>query len=322
MAKAKKSTVFSLKRKIDLINASEETPPKSRKQLAADFGISPSTVTKVLNEKEKHKGLFYGGLTDVHKARIRTSKFSAVEDELMKWFLHARVRNVPVTGPILKTKAEEIAHKNGTYDWVCTEGWIHRFKKRHNITFKVICGEKLSVDKVSAEKWVQDVLTPTLAKFQPKDVFNADETGVFWRALPHRTLSLKNKPCQGRKRSKERITVMVCANMDGSEKYPLLAIGKYKNPRCFKGVKNMPLKYSSNKSAWMTSDEFREWLRAFDCSMAAQQRKVLLVLDNCPAHPKNATMDLKATQVLFLPPNATCKLQPCDQGIIRSMKVH
>ncbi|KAK7493174.1 hypothetical protein BaRGS_00015511 [Batillaria attramentaria] len=322
MAKAKTSTVFSLKRKIDMINASEETPPKSRKQLAADFGISPSTVTKVLNEKEKHKDLFYGGLTDVHKARIRTSKFSAVEDDLMKWFLHARARNVPVTGPVLKTKAEEFAHKHGTYDWACTEGWIHRFKKRHDITFKLICGEKLSVDEVSADKWVQDVLTPTLAKFQPKDVFNADETGVFWRALPHRTLSLKNDTCQGRKRSKERVTVMVCANMDGSEKYPLLTIGKYKNPRCFKGVKNLPLNYSSNKNAWMTSEEFRQWLRAFDCSMAAQQRKVLLVLDNCPAHPKDAAMDLKATQVLFLPPAATCKLQPCDQGIIRSMKVH
>ncbi|KAL8587215.1 hypothetical protein ACOMHN_013300 [Nucella lapillus] len=72
----------------------------------------------------------------------------------------------------------------------------------------------------------------------------------------------------------------------------------------------------------MTSEVFREWLRDFNYSMATQKRKVLLVLDNCATHPKDAVTGLKATEVIFLPPNATCKLQPCDQGIIRSMKVH
>ncbi|KAL8620316.1 hypothetical protein ACOMHN_059916 [Nucella lapillus] len=105
MAKGKMGTsVFSLKRKIDLIDASEETPPTSRKRLAADFGISPSTVTKVLKEKEKHKRLFYGGVTDVHKARMRTAKFCTVEEQLLKWFLNVRASSVP----ILKTKAEEL----------------------------------------------------------------------------------------------------------------------------------------------------------------------------------------------------------------------
>ena len=55
--------------------------------------------------------------------------------------------------------------------------------------------------------------------------------------------------------------------------------------------------------------------------MAAENRKVLLVIDNCPAHSKT-DRHLKATELFYLPPNATCKLQLCDQGVIQNLKVH
>jgi hypothetical protein len=38
----------------------------------------------------------------------------------------------------------------------------------------------------------------------------------------------------GRKRRKGTITVLMCANMDESEKMPLLIIGKQEKLRCFK----------------------------------------------------------------------------------------
>lgn len=53
------------------------------------------------------------------------------------------------------------------------------------------------------------------------------------------------------KKSKERITVLVGANMTGTEKLPLLVIGKSANPRCFKN-KNIPMKYEHNQKSWMT----------------------------------------------------------------------
>ncbi|KAL8561579.1 hypothetical protein ACOMHN_024815 [Nucella lapillus] len=55
--------------------------------------------------------------------------------------------------------------------------------------------------------------------------------------------------------------------------------------------------------------------------MQMQRRKVLLVMDNCSAH-KIPEQPLRAVQVLFLPANSTAKLQPCDAGIIRNLKVH
>ena len=64
-----------------------------------------------------------------------------------------------------------------------------------------------------------------LEKYEGKDIYNADETGLFWRCLPNKTLAFTGDKVQGRKSPKNRITLLVGANMDGSHKLPLLIIG-------------------------------------------------------------------------------------------------
>ena len=54
------------------------------------------------------------------------------------------------------------------------------------------------------------------------------------------------------KNSKERIALLIGANTDGTEKLPLIMIGKSENPRCFKKVKTKPIEYKANKKTWMT----------------------------------------------------------------------
>jgi len=76
---------------------------------------------------------------------------------------------------------------------------------------------------------------------------------------------------------------MVGANMTGTEKLKLLVIGKSLNPRAFKNVKkeSLPVIYEANKKAWMVSDVFRRWLKRLDDKFTAENRKVLMFLDNC-----------------------------------------
>jgi hypothetical protein len=76
--------------------------------------------------------------------------------------------------------------------------------------------------------------------------------------MPEHTYLFKNESAKGFK-SKERVTVFCCANIKG-EKRDLLVIGKSKNPRCFKGVRSLPVDYYSNADAWMTSVIFNDWL--------------------------------------------------------------
>ncbi|CAF4641859.1 unnamed protein product, partial [Rotaria magnacalcarata] len=62
--------------------------------------------------------------------------------------------------------------------------------------------------------------------FNENDVFNADETGLFYRATPDRSLVLSNEECKGGKKSKERLTVLLYSNLTGTEKLKPVVIGK------------------------------------------------------------------------------------------------
>src|SRR2546430_6107598 len=68
---------------------------------------------------------------------------------------------------------------------------------------------------------------------------------------------------------------------------------------------------------------FQEWLQEFDRQVGLKHRgqRVLLLLDNCSSH-KLAGLTLQYTDVHFLPPNTTSKIQPMDAGIIMSFKKH
>ncbi|GFO24925.1 tigger transposable element-derived protein [Plakobranchus ocellatus] len=120
------------------------------------------------------------------------------------------------------------------------------------------------------------------------------------------------------------MTVLMAANMSGTEKLPLLVIGKSLKPQCMKNIKSLPLEvpveYTAHKKAWMIGVLFENWLRKLDRKFLLQGRSVAMVVDNCPAHPQ--LVDLKAIKLIFLPPNTKSHLQPCDQGIINSFKHH
>jgi hypothetical protein len=140
---------------------------------------------------------------------------------------------------------------------------------------------------------------------------------------PDRTLATQR--LSGRKKNKERLSIALCTNADGSHKLNPLVIGKYAKPRCFKNIKiqNLPIMYRNNAKAWMLAVLFQEWLKEFDYQMARKYKnqRVLLLLDNCTSH-KIGGVSLKNTDVYFLPKNTTSKIQPMDAGIILSFKKH
>jgi hypothetical protein len=43
--------------------------------------------------------------------------------------------------------------------------------------------------------------------YEPRDVYSADETGLFFNLLPDRTFAYKGETCHGGKHSKDRLTV-------------------------------------------------------------------------------------------------------------------
>ena len=98
---------------------------------------------------------------------------------------------------------------------------------------------------------MRENLHQVLKNYAPDDIFNCDETGLFWKMRPNYTIS--NGPVAETKQSKDLITVLFTCNATGSEKMRPLLIHKYENPRALKNInKNtLPINYYWNSKSWM-----------------------------------------------------------------------
>lgn len=204
-----------------------------------------------------------------------------MEKVLVKWLHQARSSAINVDGTTIKETADLVALHLGFDDFEASNGWLDCFKKRNRIVQSRSCGESASVDVSTVNKWMES-LPEMIAAYKPCDVLNANESNIFYHMQPEQTLAFKGDSCHGAKCSKERVTALFCANEDGSEKLPVLILGKFAKPRCFKNLKMLPCSYNFNKKAWMTSSLFSNFLQQLDNKMGAEARKILLFADSAP----------------------------------------
>lgn len=80
-----------------------------------------------------------------------------LDQALLKWFKIQRNQGIPISGPILQLQAEKFVNECGENDFKCSDGWISRFKKRHNIIFGKVSGEALTVNHSEINDWIENV---------------------------------------------------------------------------------------------------------------------------------------------------------------------
>ena len=290
----------------------------AKKDVAAQYKVPPNRLSTWIKNKDKIVKAFEGG--DSHSQRKqRAGNHDAVDKALYKWFTKVREEGVPISGGILKEKASKYARELGIENFKASNSWLDRWKGRHDIVFKTVSGEAKSCTADMTASWEETILPTILTNYQLRDIFNADEFGLFYKALPEKSLHLKSEKCIGGKHNKIRLTGLAAANAEG-EKLPMFVIGKSVKPRCFTGVINLPCRHRAQKKSWMDSSLFEEWIREQDRKFERQGRKIALIVDNCLAHPQIS--NLKAIHLVFLPPNSTSKTQPMDQGVIRATKAY
>ena len=94
----------------------------------------------------------------------------------------------------------------------------------------------------------------------------------------------------------------------------IVKIGK--STKFFKNATFRPINHTSSKRTWMTALLFNLWRKEWKNGLKLKSRKILFILDNCPAH---RTSDVYSNiEIIFLPPNSTGILQPMDLCIIKA----
>ncbi|XP_064103313.1 tigger transposable element-derived protein 1-like [Macrobrachium nipponense] len=276
-----------------------------------------------------------------------------MENALSVWITDCREKKVSLDTNMLRTKAktlyDSLVPEGGSNEddddgddddeddlaprekrgFIASKGWFEKFKRRFGLRSVPLYGEAALADQEAALRYVEDEF-PKLIKeggYIPEQVFNMDETGLFWKRMQSRMFLYKDevkKP--GFKAHKDRVTLLMCGNAAGFMLKPGL-IYKSLNPCALKNKNKalLPVYWMSNKKAWITKALTLDWF--VNCFIPQVKLylaenglpfKVLLLMDCAGGH----AMDLhyKGVQVEFLPPNTTSLIQPMDQGVIRAFK--
>ncbi len=107
------------------------------------FRVAHSVWLKYMEELRQ----VHGNVTPAHK-RIRTAKQSDIEAALLMWFEDARAQKFQFLVQFSKKK-----QRLGIDDFQFSDGWLHGFKSRYNIQFRMITGESGDVTTEQIDQW-------------------------------------------------------------------------------------------------------------------------------------------------------------------------
>ena len=141
--------------------------------------------------------------------------------------------------------------------------------------------------------------------YELADIWNLDETGCFFKALPEKGLAEKKSQARGGKKSKTRLTIAFFVNAAGEKAIEPLMVWRSKKPSCFKNIKSLSrphgIYYYSNPKARMNTEIMTSILGKINRQMEVAKRKIILFMDNAPCHPESLSERYSNIKVVFLP---------------------
>lgn len=162
------------------------------------YGIGASTIRDI--KKNKERIINYANSSDatsgVSKSKpMKSSTYEELDTVMIEWFNQQKTNRIPVSGTICGKQAKFFFDALGMEgDFNASSGRLTRFKQRHGIPKPAGKGSKLKGNETAASKFCENfqefVETENL---HPEQIYGADQTGLFWKCLPSRTLALETE---------------------------------------------------------------------------------------------------------------------------------
>lgn len=143
------------------------------------------------------------------------------------WMTRCQDNNIPINWKTIVLAGKDFARELGYSEDAFTgsNGWQYRFKNRFDLARYKIHGESGSADISSASVAKKiAAIQETLKAYEPRDIYNMDETAVFYCNPP--TTTIASGRIEGVKQDKTRMTVALTVNADSSDFREPVFIGK------------------------------------------------------------------------------------------------
>lgn len=329
---------YSIKDKLEAIERVKNGERQA--SVSRDFGVPGGTLRGWLKDEQKLRWFLdqLGGDVGTQRKKMRLANEEEIDRAVYSWFITLRQQGVPLSGPIIQAQAETFAKQ--IYGEDCTfkasHGWFWRWQKRHGISSQRIYGEPeirpTDIEPVVACPEEQPKAPAHDGGYGDEQIYNANITGLYWKLLPDQTpdIVIAKQP-RGYLKVKERVTILLTANLTGNHKLKPVVVGKLKDPQSlhYQSQDKLPATYRCCKEARMTPDLLTQWffeefvpgVKRYLRRCCLQQKAVLLV-NQCPGSPPEKDLQTPdgSIRVLFLSKNTRSKIPSMDQGVIASFK--
>lgn len=118
--------------------------------VAKKYDLLKWKISTILKDENKLHTLTNLSGDENKQKRLHEATYKDVDDALFKWFLDARGENIPISGPMLIKKADDIAFLLGHQDLKPGGRWLQRFKECHGIIYRAVVGEAVAVNEDAA----------------------------------------------------------------------------------------------------------------------------------------------------------------------------
>lgn len=193
-----KRTQFSIAEKAALRAHHEKHPDLTQPALAQWFEaqtgkpIRPNSVSEICSKRYTSLDSDPTGGLLAKRLKQRPCDYPVLERILSDW-VYRQERYLIITGELIKEKARSfwprIPEYNGIPTPEFTNGWVGRFKGRHGVRYRPRHGEAGSTEELLNMAANLANIQAKVEQFAPTDQYNCDETGLFWKLVPDRSLS-------------------------------------------------------------------------------------------------------------------------------------
>lgn len=158
-----------------------------------------------------------------------------------------------------------------------------------------------------------------LQNYSPENIYNAHETGLYFRALPSSSYIKKDSGEEEFQTTKDRVTLLLTCNLKG-EKDELLLVGNSENPTCLINISNPPIRYYASSTACMTSRIFEHWILSWDRRLRGENRKIVLFVKDCHVH--KCKVQLRNISIQYITSSTSTFSLPCQMGLCTALKAY